>query len=91
MEQDPLEQLEAVFRQISEQPDDVQFEAWNNVMEWLQKAMSQVATNRRQALWRYYKSNELTRRDLTQRFEGLTLATASRLMDEVSRDLPKPS
>lgn len=91
MERDFLGQLDAVFADIACEPDDVQFEAWNDAMTWLQQAMPRVAASRRQALWRYYKSGNLTRRELTDRFPGLTITTASRLMDEASKELPETS
>jgi DNA-binding XRE family transcriptional regulator len=84
---DPVSELDAVFTRIRALPDDEQFVAWNEVMDWLQGAMSDVASERRIALHRYRTSNNLTRRQLAERF-GLTSTTVSRLMDEVSKHTP---
>lgn len=81
---DPIEELNAVFDRIGRLPDDEQFVAWNDVMTWLQGAMSDVAAERRLALHRYRQMNQLTRRQLADRFD-LSDTTVSRLMDEVSK------
>jgi hypothetical protein len=83
----PVQELRAIFDRIEQLPDDEQFEAWNHVMDWMQSAMPDVASARRLALHRYRTANNLTRRQLADRFQ-LTATTVSRLMDEVSRHNP---
>jgi hypothetical protein len=82
-----VQELQEVFVRIEQLPDDEQFEAWNSVMDWMQSTMPEVASARRQALHRYRNGNNLTRRQLADRF-NLTATTVSRLMDEVSKQNP---
>lgn len=79
-----VKKLEGVFDQIRALPDDEQFVEWNDIIKWLQGAMSEVAALRRQALHRYRQTNQLTRNDLAAKF-GLTFTTVSRLMDEADK------
>jgi DNA-binding XRE family transcriptional regulator len=84
---DPVSELNKIFDDIAKLPDDQQFVAWNEVMEWLQSSMSEVAMWRRLALHRYRRTHGLTRRQLADQFH-LTFTTVSRLMDEVNKDEP---